>query len=474
MAMYTTDHSRVSPKGLAALGLRVWTGLRNIVRDSRGVSIATLALMMPVLIGFTGLAMDAGVWQINKRNLQGAADQAAFSAAVAASHGASTQQAITQAKAVLAGQGLIDGTAGLTIAVRNPAQSGNFAANTRAWEVAVTKNQSLSFASMILDSAPALGVRAVALQGVTTTIPGASQTQPGAGCILTLDTAAQYATEITNNGSSSNTACEIYTNSNHAKALGCYNNCSILGNTSTVGGYFKQGTMSGTNKTNQTAIANPYGSVAAPTATEMGTVCANSNTVVTAGSAATKTIGPGRYCKGINYGGAGKTLIMTAGTYYIETIFMVGNGATLNATASPGVTIVIVGNYCIGDTNNTCQHPDEGIGNVANINITAPTTGPMAGVAMYFSSTTYRQHNFANTANLHIQGVLYAPNQKLSFNNNSTFDNTKCTKVISLRVTINNNGNMSANCANTGVRTIGDTTTTSAGSSSTTRASMVE
>jgi hypothetical protein len=47
-------------------------------------------------------------------------------------------------------------------------------------------------------------------------------------------------------------------------------------------------------------------------------------------------------------------------------------------------------------------------------------------------------------------------------------------KIISYRVTINNNGQMSNDCTGTGVPTIGDTTTTTAGTTTTVRTSMVE
>ncbi|MEQ1640595.1 MAG: pilus assembly protein TadG-related protein [Novosphingobium sp.] len=470
MSDYRTDARFRTPNARALTVRRMVAGLARLIADKSGVTLATMAMMMPLLIGFSGLALDVGVWQVNKRNLQGAADQAAFSAAIAYSKGASVAASQTQAKAVMAEHGFVDGTSGLSITVSNPASSGNYMTNTRAWEVTATNAQSLYFSGIFMSSAPSVAVRSVALSGSTVTTPPTTETQAGKGCVLTLDTTASYATEITNNGSSSNVNCEIYTNSNSSSALGCYNNCTVRGDTFTVGGLFNNGTMTGINKTRQTAIADPYASLSTPTAATMGS-CVTS-TVIRSLATASRTIGPGRYCGGINFTGSGKTLVMTAGTYYVESIFNVGTGATLNATA--GVTIVIVGNYCLGDTNNTCQHPDEGIGNVANINITAPTTGTYAGVAMHFSSTTYRQHAFANNAYLHIQGVLYAPKQKLAFNNNSTFDNTKCTKVISAKVTINNNGNMSASCDGTGVKSIGDKVTVTPGTSSTTNSSMVE
>ncbi len=472
--MPTRDTTKSATIRMASAVRKVWAHLRALRDNRSGISLVTTALMLPVLVGSIGLALDIGVWQVNKRNLQGAVDQAVYSAAVASTKGATVDQAQVEAKGVMAQLGFVDGTDGVTVTVSNPPTTGSYNGNASAWQVVARKSQTLLFSRVLMNSAPMISVRAVALNGSVTTTAATSSTRAGKGCILTLDTTGQYATEITNNGASSNANCEIYTNSNNAKALACYNNCAIAGDTFTVGGVYKSGTMTGTNKTGQAAVADPYSSITAPTQAEMGATCANGNKVVKSTTAASLTINPGRYCKGINFTGAGKTLVMNAGTYYVESIFMVGNGATLNATASPGVTIVIVGSYCLGDTNNTCQHPDEGIGNTANINITAPTTGTYAGIAMYFSDTTLRQHPFANSAYLHIQGVLYAPHQKLAFNNNSYFDNTKCTKVVSFQVTINNNGNMSADCTGLGVKSIGDVTTLTPGVTTTTASKMVE
>jgi uncharacterized membrane protein len=57
--------------------------LRNLRADNRGVSAIITALSLTALMGFAGLAADVAMWQINKRNMQGAADQAALAAVVA-------------------------------------------------------------------------------------------------------------------------------------------------------------------------------------------------------------------------------------------------------------------------------------------------------------------------------------------------------------------------------------------------------
>lgn len=456
-------------------------GLRRLRADQGGAAIILTAFLLPILIGVVGIAVDVGMWESNKRDLQGAADQAAYSAARAASQtGATYAQSVMQAKAVMASMGFTDGVGGVTIAVSNPPTSGNYTGNSRAWEVRAQKTQVLYFSSLFLTNAPAIGVRAVALKQTyqtTNSVNSSTTTNTKPGCILTLDSSGHGATTVTNNGAVPTTSCAIYTNSSASDALKCYNNCNITADTFTVGGFFKgsgSATMSGANKTGQKATVNPYSGLAAPSTSGMS--CLNPGGAIAATSAASRTISPGYYCKGINFSGASKTLIMSAGTYYIDSIFMVGNGATLNATA--GVTIVIVGSFCIGDTNNTCQHPDEGIGNTANLNITAPTTGPYAGVAMYFANSTARTQPFANNAHINVQGVLYAPYQKLQFNNNSYFDNTKCTQLVAFQVDIENNGNFGTNCGGTGVKPITNTETTTTTTTTTTGtdapSSMVE
>jgi Flp pilus assembly protein TadG len=55
--------------------------IADILADRRGVVGILFALAMPVLIGFTALGTEAGLWYLGKRNLQTAADVAAVSAA---------------------------------------------------------------------------------------------------------------------------------------------------------------------------------------------------------------------------------------------------------------------------------------------------------------------------------------------------------------------------------------------------------
>ena len=51
--------------------------LRDFRSDERGASIILIALLMPVLIGAMGAAIEISYWQLHQRAMQNAADAAA-------------------------------------------------------------------------------------------------------------------------------------------------------------------------------------------------------------------------------------------------------------------------------------------------------------------------------------------------------------------------------------------------------------
>src|ERR1700704_5320375 len=51
--------------------------------DQHGASFVVTALAITVLMGFSGLAIDVAMWELNKSVMQGVADQAALGAATA-------------------------------------------------------------------------------------------------------------------------------------------------------------------------------------------------------------------------------------------------------------------------------------------------------------------------------------------------------------------------------------------------------
>src|SRR5437868_4359284 len=83
--------------------------LARLLGDEVGSYIIYGAVMLPVLIGVSGLASEGGLLFYNYRTLQSAADGAAYSAAVAYSNNTSAD-ITTQAQAVVASYGFALGT----------------------------------------------------------------------------------------------------------------------------------------------------------------------------------------------------------------------------------------------------------------------------------------------------------------------------------------------------------------------------
>src|SRR5437868_6849078 len=111
--------------------------LSRLAADERGFSAVLTGIAASVLLGFGGLAVDVGYWQWNQRNMQGAADQAAFAAASARQGGSTTAVATNTGKSIAAAMGFADGQNNVTILVNNPPTSGSYSTDPNAWEVII-------------------------------------------------------------------------------------------------------------------------------------------------------------------------------------------------------------------------------------------------------------------------------------------------------------------------------------------------
>lgn len=399
----------------------LWGGIGR--REDGSVAIQ-FALAAIVIFGMAALGVEITLLIYKHRQMQTAADAAAFSAAVAKRAGYPTDFSL-EARAATASVGYTNGSNGVTITVNNPPQYGNYTTNAQAIEVIVSQSQTLGLISLFGSSVFGVGARAVAM-------PGAS----GSFCILGLDPSASGAVQILNNGIVASTTCGVAVNSSSSTALILNNNAAIYGPVSVVGQYSLANNANLYDqtppypKTGASAVADPYASV---------TLSATGATAQTQPTGCTTcTLQPGAYAAGINYGN-NVTLNFTAGVYYIATRFSVSNNVVVNATS--GVTIVINGNYTIN------------VGNNVTMNLTAPTTGATAGIALASirTATSSVTQTFSNNVIVNLTGAIYFPNQILQFSNNSTINTSICGQLIGRVVQMQNNANLKNTCGGTGV-----------------------
>lgn len=380
--------------------------------DRRGATAAIFAIAMPVMVGMGALAVDVGLWTVKKRQAQGVADQAAYSAAVAAN---ADGDGTVQAKAIAADLGLVDGTNGIVITVNNPPTAGSFVGDDGYWEVIVEQPQSMGLAALFFSDAPTARARAVA---------GAAS--GGAACIIGLASSGT-AVDVGNN-SVTNSGCSVYSNAN-----------MVMKNGSAIAGTaFVAGTINKQNP-NQIAIGHevigvtptpdPYADVPSPSP------CTNTASITNGGS-----YSAGRFCNGIDIrnNASNKTVNLSPGVYYVGKTFRLDNNITVNGNG--GVAIVLMPGTTVT------------LGNGLIFNLKAPTTGDHAGIAIMGRNLGTNILAW-NNGTFNIQGALYFPNQELSIKNN--FNAALCTQLVALRVSINNNAAMYDECPGSGIRDVG-------------------
>jgi Flp pilus assembly protein TadG len=424
-------------------------GIRHphgLLRDESGATAVVFGLCMTALMGFAGMAIDVGLWYADRRAVQGAADSAAYSAAIDSFDGDSSTVATSTAQAVAAGYGFTNGSGGVTVTVNNPPKSGSYTTNANGFEVIITKSESLFFSSLFIKSA-SVSARAVGVAGM---VAG-----NGKYCVEALDTSTGVTVSASNGITVNLTACGMQVNGPGSGALTVIGGAnisaatlSVVGNIATNNG--GSTTVSGTKTTGAPAIADPYANVATPTA---GT-CAYNNASYTSGGPI--TINPGTYCNGLSVSN-GVTVNMNPGVYIISGgVFSQQGGTTINATG--GVTIVLTGSGTNYATVN--------IANGAYLNLTAPSTGATAGLAIMqdrnaptstggaVNCTSYCSNAIAGGAAFNVIGALYFPTQFVGWSN-GTSNTSKCTQLIAYDIQFTGGTDFSNNCTNTGVLGIG-------------------
>jgi hypothetical protein len=283
-------------------------------------------LTITALVGVAGLAVDVGYWQVEKRSMQGVSDEAAYSAAIAAAAGGNIT---TQAQAVAAQHGFVNGVGGVTVAVNQPPTQGNFTLDTSAIEVIITAPQKQYLSKLFLASATA-STRSVAAT-------------KGGVCMLTTDTnggdkhsffvkGAGNTVDITGCTLADNLLSDSGTDSLDVKGTATLIADNVyLRDASYCDGGSCAGTYTVGNSTyNQPAITDPYASRAVPSFSG----CDHTNMVV----ATSTTLSPGVYC------GTNNNPSLTITSQITETASANANAGTTSISLG-SITGVSVGMY---------------------------------------------------------------------------------------------------------------------------------
>jgi Flp pilus assembly protein TadG len=400
------------------------------MRSERGSVAIQLGLMMIVILGMVALGVEITFALYKHRQMQSAADSAALGGATALMRGYPADFTI-ESHAIAAAAGFVNGVNNVTVTVNRPPTLGPQTGNNNAVEVFVSQPQYLGLVALFREGLFQVGTRAVALVGSANLY-----------CVLALDPSAARAVYLRNNVTVGNPDCGVAVNSSSDAALYLRNNAAINGPVSVHGSWSldNNAELNGNPVINHGPIViDPYAVVALQPIPSCTSQSAKANNNVTI------DLDPGHFCNGWDFKN-NVTVNLAPGAYYIDKEMDFGNNVIVNGTG--GVTLVINSDYPVTFTNN------------AQVNITAPSSGPYAGLAFFGlrDARASTVHTFDNNTVMNIKGVIYFPNQIIEFNNNGSTTPGGCTQVIGRIVRFYNNVWLDANCDATGVKPIGGNT----------------
>jgi hypothetical protein len=356
---------------------------------------------MPLVVGAAGLATDTIQWTLWQRELQRAADSAAFAGVYALGQSGSASTAVNAdlTRNNHSQASLLTGYPQIAF----PTAAGW----TNAVKVTLKVQKPLGFSSLFLSSAP-----------VITATATAAQVDEGSYCVVALNGTTNAS--LTIGGSSSiNMGCGAISNSTNNSAAVATNGASYNFTASPVAavGGLPDSIIGATDlQPHHVQMSDPY---AGKYPTTVPSPC-NGNTNGNA-----TTFSPGCY-NSFSFTG-NKTYTLNPGTYILNnTNFSVGGGVTVIGN---GVTIILT-----GTSPGTVSTNGNSI-----IQMSAPTTGTYANMLFIGNATGSNTINGNNTS--FYDGAMYFPNGTVNLAGSSA-NQVQCAMVVANYVTFTGNSNM--------------------------------
>src|ERR1043166_1837750 len=382
---------------------RLFARLADLCGDRRGNVTVMMAFLLPPMIGTFGVGFEVANWYLITRSLQNAADSAAVAAATTggANYG-------TEARAVAAQYGFVNGVNNVTVAVSNTAACPG--GGTTCYSVTLPQGLSL-FLSQIIGYIGNSTLNGAPAQQLTSTAVASQSTIQVPLCLLALGTSG---------------AQDIVTNGNpHANMSGC----SVMANTSARCNGGNLGAPYGLAHVTDSGcgviqvsgvptVADGYASLASnipspncpsgyPQADQHGDVDASHQL-----SGSQSWSGNVQFCGDVKLNGDVTVNAPSGAVLVIQNGQLDLNGFTLRTANGSGLTIVFSG------SNGSYTHaPTSSVNNRGTIDIAAPTTGPWSGIAMYQDPNLTTGVNMSAAGHgptWDISGLIYMPHSNVT------------------------------------------------------------
>jgi len=392
----------VALRALSRIQKHLRPALARLFADRRGSMIVLTALMMPVVMGFSALGVDATAWYMQRRSLQTIADAAAIAAAYHAVGNAGQAEIRAAAAEDALRNGYATGTQNRLI-VHSPPQTGAYAGRPGLVEIVADSDAKLYFVSAFLDRPVAVAARAVA-GGVAV----------GEHCVVALDHNADRALEFSGTANVS-LDCGVASNSSSLQSIYVGGNASLTADPAQAFGDIE---VSGNARLNtkhppqpySQRVTDPYGPEGRDLQLPPKRSCDANKLKPSSGA----VLSPGRYCGGLQIN---KDVSFKPGVYELyDGDLRVNGNAQLTGD---GVTFILNGSSAnkIGTVK---------INGGAKADLTAAATGPYAGVLFFQSPAASTASNLSNDflggASMRLDGALYFPNQEVKFSGGAGSD----------------------------------------------------
>ena len=403
-------------------------------RDRNGGVAVFAAVVLSMTIGFVGLGAETGYWYVTKKKLQNVADASVYAAAVEVRADKDQTVATTAANAILARVGGLPANKALTVTTfsKSTYSSGPLA-NKEGAIVVATATVPPMFSNLFRNGNIVISARAAA-----TLSDGAST------CILGLQKTGT-AVEFSGNGVTRLVGCDVHSNSVASNSLKVWGSSLVTtGCVASSGGMNAGAGLTLTECTKAVTLApqitDPYAGLAAPPIPSGA--CINAGNTYNSGNANTQhTIDPGKYC-GL---ALGRKVNMTPGVYVID-----GGTFSINATAI--VNAVAKGSTPAGIMIYLINGATLSFNGGAVININAQVSGTYAGILFFGDRTgSAVNHTINGNASSTFTGIIYTPNDNVTFTGDGDMLNDPCTLLIANTVTVSGNAKFGSNCTGSGL-----------------------
>ncbi len=407
----------------------------HFFHEKKGTVATMMALLMPVIVGFCALGAEVMFWQFTQRNLQGAADAAAFSGTAQLVQGRNTSKIDAAALNAAYETGLHPTRADAPV-INSPPASGTFSGDPNAVEVRLQENLPRLFTALFFESTT-VRVRARSVARIAGGRPS---------CILALDKTAAQAVSFTGSSTLELDGCDIASNSiaddsiDFAGATDVTAECA-----SAVGGV--DGAPGSLTLTDCAAVyegtrsfPDPYAHLSVPAS---GACDSALKVDLGVGPIQTRTVNPGTIC---NSGGGGPnvtiqgTINFNPGTYIFD-----GVNLSINSTATlrgDDILIVLTGGSTI--------HINGG----ADIELVAsddPLDAYQGMLIMSDPADAGLSHVLNGNSATSFTGAMYFPTSHAEFSGTNDTDPNACTLLVANTIQFTGSSFFASDCTSLGI-----------------------